>query len=97
MRRKCCNIFLKAALSGRHTQTEIGLRRRDRTRANMTCQLDSELLNRRPDLRVWQQRRARAIRPRHRRVSLLGSVENEGAIRSEPIKQKAPAEAGAFD
>jgi hypothetical protein len=39
--------------------------------------------------------RSRA-RPRPSQVSLLGSVENEAAICSEPIKKKAPAEARAF-
>jgi hypothetical protein len=59
--------------------------------------LDSELSNRRSDYGFGNRRRARAIVRGHRRVSVLGSVEDESAICSEPIKQKAPAEAGAFD
>jgi hypothetical protein len=40
-----------------------------------------------PISKFWQPSRARAILRGHRRISLLGSVENETAIISEPVKK----------
>src|SRR5450631_1337626 len=75
--------------------SKIVSRRRDRTRKYGLARLIPSLLNRRPDQGFGSRvALARFVRG-HRRVSLLGSVEDERAICSEPIK-KSPGRGRGF-